>query len=234
MNPPDAPPPSTAAAATPPAPAANNRREVWIARVGSWVLRLLALTLRIRVENPALVRQHLADDPCIFVFWHNRLLLIPVIWERFFARPLKGMALTSASRDGELIAQFIGRFGVGNVRGSATRRGSTAMRELARGLARGHDVGITPDGSRGPMYEVKAGLVLLAQLSGKPIRPMSFEYSRAWRTKSWDRFFIPKPFSTVTFRLGELHPVARTSNPEDFERERLRCEQALMALTVER
>ena len=63
---------------------------------------------------------------------------------------------------------------------------------------------------------------------------MSFEFSRAWRVKSWDRFFVPKPFSKVTFRLGELHPVARTADAEGFERERQRCERAMMALVRER
>ena len=76
--------------------------------------------------------------------------------------------------------------------------------------------------------------MLLAQLTGRPILPISFEFSRAWRLRSWDRFLIPKPFSTVTFRVGELHPVARTDNPYDFERERQRCEQAMMALVDER
>ena len=216
--------------------AENRRREIWIGLIGSWVLRLLTLTLRIRVEDPARLRERRAGEPFILVFWHNRILLVPVVWKRFFAphRRAQGMALSSTSRDGELIAQFIGRFGIGPVRGSATRRGSTALREMARLLARGHDVAITPDGSRGPLYEIKPGLVLLAQLTGRPILPISFEFSRAWRLRSWDRFLIPKPFSTVTFRVGHLHMVPRTENAEDFERERQRCEQAMMALVRER
>ncbi len=210
-------------------------REVAISLVGSWVLRLLASTLRFRVENLAWF-QNSAPEPFIFVFWHNRTMLIPVAWNRYLSssgRPV-GKALTSTSRDGELLAQFIGRFGVGHVRGSATRRGSTALRELARWLAKGHDVGITPDGSRGPMYEIKPGLVLLAQLSGKRILPISFEYSSAWRLKSWDRFFIPKPFSKVTFIVGNPFEVRRTGTPDEFEDERLRCQQAILATTVER
>ena len=211
-------------------------REVWAGLIGSWVLRLLALTLRIRVEDPAALRENVTDEPFIIVFWHNRILLVPVIWNRFIGRgrALRGMALTSPSRDGELIAQLISRFGVGPVRGSASRRGSTALRELARLLKRGHDVGITPDGSRGPLYEIKPGLVLLAQLTGRPMLPVSFEFSRAWRLKSWDRFFIPKPFSTVTFRVGKAHTVPRTTTEEDFERERQHCEAAMMALVGER
>ena len=142
--------------------------------------------------------------------------------------------MTSASRDGELIAHFLARFGIRAVRGSAARHGSAALRELAGWLRRGHDVGITPDGSRGPCYEIKPGLVLLAQLSGRAVLPMSFEYSSAWRTKSWDRFFIPKPFCGVTFIVGEPVVVRRSANPEEFEQERQRCEQAMLAQVRQR
>ena len=114
------------------------------------------------------------------------------------------------------------------------QRGSTAIRELVRCLRRGHDVGITPDGSRGPRYEIKPGLVLLAQLSGRRILPISFEYANAWRTRSWDRFFIPKPFSQVTFVVGEPFEVKRTGTPEEFETERQRCEQAILAIVREK
>ena len=137
--------------------------------------------------------------------------------------------MTSTSKDGELIAQFLDRFGVGAVRGSATRRGSAALREMAGWLRRGHDVGLTPDGSRGPCYEIKPGLVLLAQLSGCPVLPISFHYSSAWRLRTWDRFYIPKPFSTVTFRVGEPFHVPRTDGAEAFEAERRRCEEIMLA-----
>ncbi len=212
------------------------RRAYWITLAGSFVLRLLVLTLRFRVEDPAKLRAVRTGDPYIFVFWHNRLLLVPIAWNRFFARHRRaqGMALTSTSKDGELIAQFLQRFRVGPVRGSATRRGSVALRELVRLMRRGHDAGITPDGSRGPLYEIKGGLVLLAQLAGRPVLPISFEYSSAWRLKGWDRFFIPKPFSKVTLIVGDLHTVKRTSSEEEFESERLRCQDAMMAIVRER
>ena len=159
---------------------------------------------------------------------------MPVVWNRCYARRRpKGMALTSTSRDGGLVAEFLDRFGIGPVRGSATRRGSAAVRELAAWLRRGHDVAITPDGSRGPCYEIKPGLVLLAQLTGRPLLPISFEYADAWRLKSWDRFFVPKPFSRATFRVGEMHPVQRTANAAGFEQERQRCEAILLGLVRE-
>ncbi len=214
----------------------GGRREYWIAFAASLLLRLLVLTLRVRVEDPARLRRMREGGVFIPVFWHNRLLLIPVVWNRFFARhrPVSGMALTSTSRDGELIAQFLKRFRLEPIRGSATRRGSTALREIVRFVRRGHDVGITPDGSRGPVYEIKGGLVLLAQLTGAPVLPFSFEYSSAWRLKTWDRFIIPKPFSRVTFILGDLHGVRRTNTPEEFEVERARCQEAMLAVVRER
>ena len=207
-----------------------------IGLVGSWILRLLAATLRFRTQNLGVANQRVEGEPFIFVFWHNRLLLIPVAWRRFLSvgNLAGGVALTSTSRDGELIAQFLSRFGIEPVRGSATARGSTALRELVRSLRRGCDVGITPDGSRGPCYEIKPGLVLLAQLSGRRVVPISFEYADAWRTKSWDRFFIPKPFSRVTFVVGEPFAVRKTATPEAFEAERQRCEQAIMAQVQDR
>ena len=230
--------PSPAPANSPEAPApaqpVPGRREWWIGLVGSLVLRLLARTLRIQVENLERLQARATGDPFILVFWHNRLLLVPVVWNRFFARHRpKGMALTSTSRDGELIAQFLNRFGIGPIRGSSTRRGAASVRELAGWLRRGHDIAITPDGSRGPLYEIKPGLVLLAQLTGKPVLPISFEFSRAWRLRSWDRFFIPKPFSTVRFVVGDLYQVPRTSTPEAFEQERQRCEVALRSVVRE-
>ncbi len=222
-------PPAIAAATWP------QRQAFWLVLVGSWCLRVLVWTLRIRLEDPQRLRVRDEGGPHIFVFWHNRLLLVPTIWQRFLQRGRpRGVAMTSASHDGDLIAHFLARYGIGTVRGSATRHGSAALRELAGWLRRGHDVGLTPDGSRGPRYEIKPGLVLLAQLSGRALLPMNLEYSSAWRTKSWDGFFIPKPFSRVTFIIGEPVVVRRSADPEEFETERRRCEQIMLAQVRER
>ena len=210
-------------------PPAHGWREKCLIWLGSWLLRGLVLTLRLRVQHPERLRDRVPAEPFIFVFWHNQLLLVPIIWNRFLNaqdRPL-GKALTSRSKDGELVALFLARFGVDAVRGSATKGGAASLRELVGWLKRGHDIGLTPDGSRGPCYEIKPGLILLAQLSGRPILPLSFEFSRSWRLKSWDRFFIPKPFSTVTFIVGEPHLCERTKTPDAFEAERQRCERYL-------
>ncbi len=229
-----------AAATTDPTPppeahSSSGRREFWIIWAASWLLRLLVATLRFEIEFPELLEAAQAREKAVFVFWHNRLLLVPFIYHRFLAgnRP-QGMAMTSTSGDGELIAQFLLRFNVGPVRGSATKRGTAALRELIGWLKRGHDVCITPDGSRGPIYEIKPGVVVLAQLSGVPMLSIGIDYSRSWRLKSWDRFFIPKPFSKVTVRMSPMHPVPRTNTPEEFEAVRRGCEEMMLAVVRER
>ena len=216
-------------------PAIGGRREFWIIWFAAWLLRLLIATLRFELETPELLPALNARQTAILVIWHNRLLLMPHVWHCYMAqgRP-QCKAMTSTSRDGELIAQFLLRFDVGPVRGSATRRGMGALRELLGWLKRGHDICITPDGSRGPIYELKPGVVTLAQLSGAPLLPIAINYSRAWRLNSWDRFLIPKPFSRVNVRFGPLHAVERTQNDADFEAERRRCEEILLEMAGER
>lgn len=220
------------AAAAGSAPAA---REVFLGWLIAGALWLLAKTWRMRVEDPARLHAWMHGEPLLVAFWHNRLLAMPIVWSRYLppGRP-PAVALSSSSGDGELIAQVINRFGVRSIRGSAARRATQALRDMKRFLDRGHDVGVTPDGSRGPRYEIKPGLVLAAQLTGRAILPLSCEFSSAWRLRSWDRFFIPKPFAVVTVVLGDLHRVPRTETPEEFEAARQACQAALLAPIRER
>ncbi len=203
------------------------------------MLRLLNLTLRWRVDEPTAGRiralQAPGTPPFILALWHNRLLVLPFAWERHMRRIRpRAYVLTSLSQDGEWLARLAGCFGFGAARGSARRRGPAALRELVGLLRDGHDVAVTPDGSRGPVYELKGGVALLSQLSGARIVPVSVEFSRAWRLRSWDGFFIPKPFARVELRVGELHTVPPTGAELEFERERARAEAALRELVSER
>jgi len=97
-------------------------------------------------------------------------------------------------------------------------------------LASGRDVVITPDGPRGPAYELGPGIIFLAQKSGAAVVPMSLEYSRCWRLESWDRFIVPRPFAKVRVLIGDPHRVKSTGTPKEFESERLALQDAIMAL----
>jgi lysophospholipid acyltransferase (LPLAT)-like uncharacterized protein len=115
--------------------------------------------------------------------------------------------------------------GMGSVRGSSSRRGSTAIRELTSLLESGVDLAITPDGPRGPKYSLGAGAVFLSQKTGIPIMPLHARYHWAIRLKTWDNFAIPIPFSRVDITMDEYFTV----DPEatDLEAERLKLEGQL-------
>src|SRR4029077_11628339 len=137
----------------------------------------------------------------IGALWHNRLLLISYVLKRF-APHRPGAGLISASRDGDLIAPLVERFGFQVVRGSTSRKGASAMLELAGILSAGRDILLTPDGPRGPAYEIRPGTIFLAQRTGAPIQPINLEFSSCWRFNSWDRFILPRPFSKVRLIFG--------------------------------
>jgi lysophospholipid acyltransferase (LPLAT)-like uncharacterized protein len=141
-----------------------------------------------------------------------------------------GAALISASRDGDLLADAIHRFGYDVVRGSSSRLGASAILQLTEVLASCRDVVITPDGPRGPAYELGPGIIFLAQKSGTAVLPMNLEFSHCWRLGSWDRFILPRPFSKVRVLVGRLHRVGATNTSEEFEAERLGLQNAMMSL----
>ena len=108
--------------------------------------------------------------------------------------------MVSASRDGAWLAAFFRMLGVETVRGSRHFRGAEALRAMLAKLKAGHDVAVTPDGSRGPCYDMKPGALLLARSAKTPVLLLSAKFGRAWRLKSWDRFFLPVPFSRIELR----------------------------------
>ena len=207
-------------------------RARWLTAFGYWLLQLWARTLRFEIEDRAGVVGTPPNERYIGALWHNRLLLFPFVLKRYLPER-RGAALISASRDGALLADLVERFKFEVVRGSSSRKGASAIRQLAEVIANGKDVVITPDGPRGPAYELGQGIIFLAQQSGAEVVPINMEYSSCWRVKSWDRFILPKPFAKVRAIFGPPHRVASTSTEEEFERERLRLQEAMMQL-VER
>jgi lysophospholipid acyltransferase (LPLAT)-like uncharacterized protein len=134
------------------------------------------------------------------------------------------------SVDGEIGAMLVRRSGAEVIRGSSTHTGARALRDYYQALA--HDnvsPAITPDGPRGPPRKFKPGAVLLAQLSQRPIIPMAYAASRAWKIK-WDRFVIPKPFARIAIVVGEPVYVAKGLDAAALERLQIDMEQRLNSL----
>jgi lysophospholipid acyltransferase (LPLAT)-like uncharacterized protein len=202
-------------------------REKFLATIAALLIRALGWTLRIRFEDETGSMSSQSDQRFIFAIWHNRLLITPILYERFYGRPTPAIVLTSASRDGTLLAEVVKRFGMGVIRGSSSRRGAIATREMAQCLEAGNDVAISPDGPRGPRYHLGPGIIFLAQRTGIPIVPIRVDYSRCVRLKSWDRFMIPLPFSRVTATFERWYQPAQTEGDAEFEAERARFEQLM-------
>jgi len=208
----------------------------WRARVlialGFGLYRLWARTLRLQVEDPHDVIGFVRKQPVIFAIWHNRLLMLPRVFDPSFPTR-QSYGLISASRDGDLIATFIERSGYGTIRGSSSRKGVIALRQLLDTLAGGDNVLFTPDGPRGPVYHASQGVIFLAQKSGAPIVPIHMEYSHSWRLKSWDRFAVPWPFGKLRAIFGVPISIAPLTGPEQLETERIRLQEAMMRLVEE-
>ena len=201
----------------------------WLIAFGFRLLQLWGRTLRYEIDDRSGVVGRPVTENYIGAVWHNRLLIFPLILRRFFPQR-HGAALISASRDGDLLADAVQRFGYDVIRGSSSRLGASAILQLAEVLASGRDVVITPDGPRGPAYELGAGIIFLAQKSGAAVLPMNLEYSRCWRLGSWDRFIVPRPFAKVRVLINRPHNVKSTTTPEEFEGERLALQNAMMEL----
>lgn len=172
-----------------------------VARFLLWPLgllyRLWAASIRIEsVDLSDVGKESVSGRPCVLMLWHNRLFIAGE-WHRRFRKDMTCYGLISASKDGALLETFYGWAGIRAVRGSRNRRGTQAVRELVGVMREGHDVGVTPDGSRGPRYEAKSGALLVARLAKAPILFLSFEFSWAAKLNSWDKFVVPFPFSKV-------------------------------------
>ena len=207
----------------------EGRLARWLIAFGFRLLQLWGRTLRYEIDDRSGVVGRPVTENYIGAVWHNRLLIFPLILRRFFPQR-HGAALISASRDGDLLADAVQRFGYDVIRGSSSRLGASAILQLAEVLASGRDVVITPDGPRGPAYELGAGIIFLAQKSGAAVLPMNLEYSRCWRLGSWDRFIVPRPFAKVRVLINRPHNVKSTTTPEEFEGERLALQNAMMEL----
>lgn len=168
------------------------------------VVRVWGWTLRFDASPEDLRNWTKKDEPVAMVLWHNRLFLSAEIVRRYRqGRPM--YALVSASQDGAWLTAFFSLVGMRAARGSSSRLGREAAAALLEAMRAGHDVGITPDGPRGPCYEVKPGAAIVARRSGAPLLLIGGEFFAAWRLRSWDGFYVPAPFSRVRMRC-ELMP----------------------------
>lgn len=176
-----------------------------LATLGASLASTLFATIRVRrLDAEHYLRLRAEGSPVIFVFWHAHLLPL--------AHGHRGegiVTLVSEHRDGEILARLTRRWGYRAVRGSSTRGAAKALKGLIRAARSGRDLALAPDGPRGPARVFKPGALASAQVTGLPLIPLAAGSSGAWRLKSWDRFLIPRPFSTLCLAYGPPRTVPR-------------------------
>jgi hypothetical protein len=197
-----------------------------IAALGYPLINLLGHTLGWRVEGLEHVERIVASGrQPVMAFWHGRIL--PAT---FYFRGRGIVVMTSENFDGEWIARIIARFGYGTARGSTSRGGRRALRQLVGEMRRGRATGFAIDGPRGPAGVAQPGAIWLAGAAGQPLLPFHLEASRYWELGSWDRTQIPRPFSTVALVIGEPMTVVGGLTESERDLIRLDLETRLSAL----
>ena len=194
------------------------------------LLRFLSASLRLIVEDHSGVVDNPNRDPVILAFWHNRLLLLAYYYEQH-CPGFTPLAFISPSRDGQMISAVAGHFGVKTTAGSTSKQGARAALKAVRAIKDQDrvDICITPDGPRGPCYELQPGVLVLAQLTGRKIVPTTYHLAMRWELNSWDKFQIPVPFTACRLILGKPIEVPRDATPEQMEQLAQELSQKLSA-----
>jgi lysophospholipid acyltransferase (LPLAT)-like uncharacterized protein len=192
-------------------------------------VRIVYFTNRWTVQGELPHRLLRERGPFILAFWHGRLLMIPMAWQRLAPMHM----LISAHRDGRIIADAVARFGVQSIPGSTNRGGSAALRAMLKRLREGDCVGITPDGPRGPAMTASVGIVNLARLGRVPILPVAYATSRRRMIDSWDRFHLALPFGRGVFLWGQPIEFPAELDAEGLERARRLVESRMVEMVCE-
>ena len=163
-----------------------------------YLMLIITSTCRLKVHGKEHIDAiHKENKSWIYSIWHNNVLISP--WA---LRKQNVTVMVSESKDGEIISRSVHLFGNTTVRGSTSRGSAKATRQALKTLKRNNPVAITPDGPRGPKYELQEGVLFLAALSKAAIIPFHSECSKQWEFNSWDKLKLPKPFSTIHLCFG--------------------------------
>jgi lysophospholipid acyltransferase (LPLAT)-like uncharacterized protein len=202
-----------------------------IGSTGAALVRQLGRTLTYHFRykdplvDPEVARQ--TGQRYIYAFFHEVMIFPAYYWNW-----PEMHILISEHRDGELIAQVISRLGFSVVRGSTTRGGARALREMSLRIDRGH-LCVTPDGPRGPRRSVHQGVAYLGSRTGLPIVGAGMAFKKPWRARSWDRFAVPRPYSAAACVVPEAVTVPIDADRDTIESCRLEVERRMQAATLE-
>ena len=205
--------------------AAKRGLKVWIIPfIVVNLQRLWGLTWRrIDIGRDSFNEIHKSGKAWIHGIWHTNVLFSP-----YLNRGMKANVMISDSKDGEMITKVVRKFGNFAIRGSTSKGGMRALKNCVVALKKGQPAAITPDGPRGPAFQVQSGLIMAAMMSGKPIVPFHYEGVRQWiAEKAWDKHRVPKPFTRVVVSYGEPIYVPGKLSEQEFEEQKNRVQKAM-------
>ncbi len=192
-----------------------------------YLIRAYSWTFRLRVENEKPWLDHLRGGGRILLCcWHQQFFSAVRYFKNY--APYHPALMISQSKDGDVIARIAEKTGWHTVRGSSSKDGGAALKDMISHLSHYGFAGHILDGPRGPAGVVKAGVIRLAQVEGTFVVPLYAFADRAWYFKSWDRFMLPKPFARVTLRYGDMLDLTSKEGEEAFERQRLRLQEIML------
>lgn len=196
------------------------------------LVRLLWMTYRVETvageaSIDGVIASRRAHVPC---YWHRDILVCLMIIKTWVERGFDAGIIISPSVDGEVPSTIARSWGVKVVRGSATRTGTLAMREMHKVMKAGTSIITAADGPVGPAYFFKAGVVLTSRIGSAPMLPIACAADRAWYLKRWDDFMIPKPFARIAVAVGEPHSVPAGTSADGLEEERQIMQDAVNSL----
>ena len=180
--------------------------------LGALIIRLLYLTNKKVYHSP----ESLPKEPLIFACWHGELLMLPYLYSHYRKQP-RAKVLISPHFDGKLISKTISYFGLETLAGSSDKSPAKVLIQAIRTLKDGYDIGITPDGPKGPRHKAADGVVVMAQKANVKVVLVRIQPTKFWQFNSWDRFTVPKPFGTIHYYATQ--PLDLSSMDLDEARE---------------
>ena len=166
--------------------------------LGSLLIRLLYLSNKKVFHAP----EKIGENSTIFACWHGELLMLPYLYKHYRKTP-HAKVLISPHFDGQLISKTIRYFGLETLAGSTNKNAARVLIQAMKSIKEGYDIGITPDGPKGPRHEVADGIIVMAQKTRAKIILVEIKPTKYWQLHSWDKFIIPKPFGTLHFYATE-------------------------------
>jgi lysophospholipid acyltransferase (LPLAT)-like uncharacterized protein len=197
------------------------------------ILWVMNRTYRIdRIVGTDVADRMIADAGSAYMpcYWHSQQLVLSELLQDWIRRGFKAGFIISASVDGDVAARLARSWGAEVIRGSAAHTGALVLRDARAMMKRGVSVVTTPDGPRGPAFEFKSGVVLMARIAGAKLVPVGYAANRAWVLSTWDRFMIPKPFARIVITIGAPIDPPRGASMEEIEAARDEIQAAMDAV----